>query len=136
MAAEIAPAEHRAQKIQYQCCKRYPNSPQLYTETVIFEQKAFQQRGAGMPYYARSYASSTAPSLTMPTPPFPLDPQPQPPSKPGNDECCHSGCTFCVLEMYQEDLAAYEAALRAWQQRQQAAAVPTAQGVKKPRKRA
>ena len=70
MAAEIAPAEHRAQKIQYQCCKRYPNSPQLYTETVIFEQKAFQQRHAGMPYdacsYARSYAcfdaSSTVPS--------------------------------------------------------------------------
>ena len=42
MAAEIAPAEHRAQKIQYQCCKRYPNSVQLYTETVIFRQKPFQ----------------------------------------------------------------------------------------------
>lgn len=53
MAAEIAPAEHRAQKIQYQCCKRYPNSPPLYTETVIFEQKAFQRRLAGMPYDAR-----------------------------------------------------------------------------------
>lgn len=53
MAAEIAPAEHRAQKIQYQCCKRYPNSPPLYTETVIFEQKAFQQGAAGMPYDAR-----------------------------------------------------------------------------------
>ena len=58
MAAEIAPAEHRAQKIQYQCCKRYPNSPQLYTETVIFEQKAFQQWHAGMPYDASSDASS------------------------------------------------------------------------------
>ena len=58
MAAEIAPAEHRAQKIQYQCCKRYPNSPQLYTETVIFEQKAFQQWHAGMPYHACSYANS------------------------------------------------------------------------------
>ena len=62
MAAEIAPAEHRAQKIQYQCCKRYPNSPQLYTETVIFEQKAFQQRHAGMPYDASSYANSYASS--------------------------------------------------------------------------
>ena len=60
MAAEIAPAEHRAQKIQYQCCKRYPNSPQLYTETVIFEQKAFQQRHAGMPYHASSYANFDA----------------------------------------------------------------------------
>ncbi|MGF6117902.1 hypothetical protein ABIE30_001583 [Janthinobacterium lividum] len=72
----------------------------------------------------------------MPTPPLPLDPQPQAPSKPGNDECCHSGCTFCVLEMYQEDLAAYEEALRAWQQRQQAATAPATKGVKKPRKRA
>ena len=53
MAAEIAPAEHRAQKIQYQCCKRYPNSPPLYTETVIFEQKAFQQAPARIPYDAR-----------------------------------------------------------------------------------
>lgn len=72
----------------------------------------------------------------MPTPPFPHDPQPQAPSKPGNDECCHSGCTFCVLEMYQEDLAAYEEALRAWQQRQQAATTPAAPSIKKPRKRA
>jgi hypothetical protein len=61
MAAEIAPAEHRAQKIQYQCCKRYPNSPQLYTETVIFEQKAFQQWHAAMPYDACSDACSTVP---------------------------------------------------------------------------
>jgi hypothetical protein len=38
--------------------------------------------------------------------------------------------------MYQEDLAAYEDALRAWQQRQQAAAAPATQGVRKPRKRA
>jgi hypothetical protein len=38
--------------------------------------------------------------------------------------------------MYQEDLAAYEEALRAWQQRQQAAAAPATPGIKKPRKRA
>jgi hypothetical protein len=37
--------------------------------------------------------------------------------------------------MYQEDLAAYEEALRAWQQRQQAAA-PATPGIRKPRKRA
>ena len=133
MAAEIAPADHRAQKIQYQCCKRYPKSPQLYTETVIFEQKAFQQCAAGIPYDAcsdapclRSRPMSTASRLP--------DPQPQPPVKPGNDECCRSGCTFCVLEMYQEDLAAYEAALRAWQQRQQASATPASKRAGPPRK--
>ena len=68
----------------------------------------------------------TPPPATMSTATRPHAPQPQPPVKPGNDECCHSGCTFCVLEMYQEDLAAYEDALRAWQQRQQAAATPPA----------
>ncbi|WP_232251041.1 oxidoreductase-like domain-containing protein [Janthinobacterium sp. 1_2014MBL_MicDiv] len=74
-------------------------------------------------------------STTMSTAPPPHDPQPQPPIKPGNDECCHSGCTFCVLEMYQEDLAAYEDALRAWQQRQaNAAAAAPAKAVSKRRK--
>jgi hypothetical protein len=38
--------------------------------------------------------------------------------------------------MYQEDLAAYEEALRAWQQRQQAAAAHATQSIRKPRKRA
>ena len=75
-------------------------------------------------------------AATMPTPSVPLDPPPQPPSKPGNDECCHSGCTFCVLEMYQEDLAAYEDALRAWQHRQEAAAAASAKGSKPARKKA
>lgn len=80
MAAEIAPAEHRAQKIQYQCCKRYPNSPQLYTETVIFEQKAFQLRPAGMPYHAGSDAPRCRLSPPCPPLPAPTIPSPSHPS--------------------------------------------------------
>ena len=72
-----------------------------------------------LPPFPPTYAAMSTTAL-------PDDPPPQPPTRPGNDECCHSGCTFCVLEMYQEDLAAYEDALRAWQRRQQAALTPAA----------
>ncbi|MDN2708426.1 hypothetical protein O0880_03210 [Janthinobacterium sp. SUN118] len=77
----------------------------------------------------------TSATMSSASPPHDPQPQPQPPVKPGNDECCHSGCTFCVLEMYQEDLAAYEDALRAWQQRQaNVAAAGPAKTVSKRRK--
>ena len=117
MAAEIAPAEHRAQKIQYQCCKRYPNSAQLYTETVISRQN--QRPGNRAPYRMMSAISllSTAMSSTA----LPHDPMPEPPDRPGDNECCNSGCTWCILDMYQENLAAYQEKLRAWQQHQAAA---------------
>lgn len=39
-------------------------------------------------------------------------PQPPPPLQPG--DCCHSGCTFCVEDMYQDELERYRAALKAW----------------------
>ncbi|OEZ56201.1 hypothetical protein DUGA6_51720 [Duganella sp. HH105] len=39
---------------------------------------------------------------------------PQPP-QPG--DCCHSGCTFCVEDMYQDELDRYRAALKAWRER-------------------
>lgn len=46
------------------------------------------------------------------------DPKPQPPAAPGPDDCCHSGCAWCVLDLYYEDLERYRAALAAWQARQ------------------
>jgi len=129
MAAEIAPAEHRAQKIQYQCCKRYPNSAQLYTETVISGQN--QRPGGPAPCSIMSAIAlfSTIMSSTS----LPHDPAPQPPVRPGDNECCNSGCTWCILDMYQEELAAYAEKLRAWQQRQLAPATPALPPVKKSR---
>ena len=50
---------------------------------------------------------------------LPLDPPPEPPAPPDDNACCNSGCTYCILDMYQEELAAYRLALAAWQQRQQ-----------------
>ncbi|XLZ69812.1 oxidoreductase-like domain-containing protein [Massilia sp. SR12] len=38
------------------------------------------------------------------------DPKPQPPAEPGPDDCCHSGCTWCVLDLYYDDLERYSPA--------------------------
>jgi hypothetical protein len=49
-----------------------------------------------------------------------LDPRPEPPRPPGPDDCCHSGCTWCVFDLYQEELERYQQALKEWEARQQA----------------
>jgi len=45
------------------------------------------------------------------------DPMPQPPQPPAPGDCCHSGCTFCVEDMYQDELERYRDALKAWRER-------------------
>lgn len=45
------------------------------------------------------------------------DPMPTPPEPPDPDACCHSGCAYCVEDLYSEERARYFAALTAWQQR-------------------
>ena len=46
------------------------------------------------------------------------DPPPHPPERHDLDDCCHSGCTHCVFDLYDEALERYEVALAAWQKRQ------------------
>ena len=46
------------------------------------------------------------------------DPRPEAPEAPGPDDCCHSGCTYCVEDLYYEALQKYRADLQAWQARQ------------------
>ncbi|MYN43977.1 oxidoreductase-like protein [Pseudoduganella sp. FT93W] len=57
------------------------------------------------------------------TPPATLnhDPEPEAPQPPAPGDCCHSGCTFCVEDMYQGELDRYRVALKEWQERQSAA---------------
>ncbi|WP_322789219.1 oxidoreductase-like domain-containing protein [Paraburkholderia caballeronis] len=45
------------------------------------------------------------------------DPRPQPPVRPGDDECCHSGCIPCVFDLYEDALDRYRDALAAWEAR-------------------
>lgn len=47
---------------------------------------------------------------------------PEPPLAPADEECCRSGCPYCVFDIYQDELEQYRLALTAWQAATQAAA--------------
>jgi hypothetical protein len=38
--------------------------------------------------------------------------------RPGLDDCCHSGCSPCVFDLYDDALERYYVALAEWQARQ------------------
>jgi hypothetical protein len=59
-------------------------------------------------------------SMHTATPPPELPPTAPP--EPDPNSCCQSGCTYCVLDLYQDELAQYRRALAAWQLRQGGAA--------------
>lgn len=45
------------------------------------------------------------------------DMMPQAPAPPEPGDCCNSGCTYCVDDLYQDELDRYRAALKAWNER-------------------
>jgi len=47
----------------------------------------------------------------------PEDPPPVPPVPPALEDCCRSGCTPCVFDLYEEAMDRYRAALKEWQAR-------------------
>jgi hypothetical protein len=53
----------------------------------------------------------------MPKFPATDDAPPVPPVRPDNDECCNSGCSPCVFDLYEEEVERYRAALSAWEAR-------------------
>ena len=49
------------------------------------------------------------------------DPMPLEPERPGPGDCCHSGCAFCVQDLYDDAMDRYRAELAAWKLRHPAA---------------
>jgi hypothetical protein len=45
------------------------------------------------------------------------DPRPTPPRQPELEECCNSGCSPCIFDLYYEAMDEYRAALAAWEAR-------------------
>ena len=45
------------------------------------------------------------------------DPMPVEPRRPDSDACCHSGCQFCVQDLYEDELDRYRAELAKWRAR-------------------
>lgn len=45
------------------------------------------------------------------------DPRPRAPEKPLPTDCCGSGCSVCVNDAYEEELAHYREQLAAWHAR-------------------
>jgi hypothetical protein len=46
------------------------------------------------------------------------DPEPMPPVEPGLSDCCGSGCSPCIIDLYQDALDRYLIDLAQWQARQ------------------
>ncbi|QTD94362.1 oxidoreductase-like domain-containing protein [Burkholderia anthina] len=45
------------------------------------------------------------------------DPRPAPPVQPELEDCCNSGCSPCVFDLYDEALARYRVELAGWEAR-------------------
>jgi hypothetical protein len=45
------------------------------------------------------------------------DPAPLPPQQPDIEDCCRSGCTPCVFDLYEDAMDRYRAQLKAWEKR-------------------
>ena len=57
----------------------------------------------------------------MSLPPRPEgDPRPLPPERPSNEDCCQSGCSPCIFDLYDEEVDRWRTALAAWQAREAA----------------
>lgn len=52
------------------------------------------------------------------------DPPPDAPTPPEPEECCGSGCTHCVFDLYDAARERYLLALAAWRARQDALRIP------------
>lgn len=46
------------------------------------------------------------------------DPRPTPPQQPELEDCCNSGCSPCIFDLYQDAMERYRVELAEWEARQ------------------
>lgn len=51
-------------------------------------------------------------------------PRPVPPVQPALEDCCRSGCTPCVFDLYEKAIELYERELATWQSAGPAGSAP------------
>ncbi|MES2262033.1 MAG: oxidoreductase-like domain-containing protein [Pseudomonadota bacterium] len=56
-------------------------------------------------------------TMTTPSPAPAADPRPVAPEPLQEGDCCHSGCTHCVQDWYDDALQRYREQLQAWLKR-------------------
>jgi hypothetical protein len=64
--------------------------------------------------------SKTAPRTIAHPKLMPDDPMPVPPVQPALEDCCRSGCTPCVFDLYEDAMERYRTRMAAWQARHRA----------------
>lgn len=77
-----------------------------------------KQRRPGSPYTGRSTSPDHAVPNQASEDPSVDDPRPIPPVQPELEDCCNSGCSPCVFDLYDEALAQYRIELAEWEARQ------------------
>lgn len=69
------------------------------------------------PPYRPTGACADWSNVELVSAPIEDDPAPEPPKRPFATDCCGGGCSPCVFEIYEQKVARYEEALRAWRLR-------------------
>ncbi|KVX97574.1 oxidoreductase-like domain-containing protein [Burkholderia ubonensis] len=46
------------------------------------------------------------------------DPRPTPPQQPELEDCCNSGCSPCIFDLYEDAMERYRVELAEWEARQ------------------
>lgn len=77
-----------------------------------------KRRRPGSPYTDRSTSPDHAVPNQASEDPSVDDPRPIPPVQPELEDCCNSGCSPCVFDLYDEALAQYRIELAEWEARQ------------------
>ncbi|KVT85991.1 oxidoreductase [Burkholderia ubonensis] len=49
---------------------------------------------------------------------FADDPRPTPPQQPELEDCCNSGCSPCIFDLYEDAMERYRVELAEWEARQ------------------